>query len=109
VAWWPLGFLAVLTAAVGLGQLPPWLALIYGSLSLITFIIYGWDKRSARYAARRIPEVLLHLLALLGGWPGAWLGQVWWRHKSRKPAFRWRFWLTVLLNLGLLGLGLFRF
>ena len=107
MAWWPLSFLAALAVAVGLGQFPSWLALIYGGLSLIAFIAYGWDKRAARCADRRTPEVFLHLLALLGGWPGAWLGQVWWRHKSRKPAFRWRFWLTVVLNLGLLGLGLF--
>jgi uncharacterized membrane protein YsdA (DUF1294 family) len=109
VAWFPLGFLAVLVVAVALGQLPSWLVVIYGGLSLLAFITYGWDKWAARYAAWRTPEVFLHFLAFLGGWPGAWLGQVWWRHKSRKLAFRWRFWLTVLLNLGLLGLGLYRF
>ena len=42
------------------------------------------------------------LLALLGGWPGAWLAQRCFRHKTVKPAFRRIFWLTVVGNLGLI-------
>jgi hypothetical protein len=37
------------------------------------------------------------------GWPGGLLAQQWLRHKSIKTAFRWKFWLTVALNLALLA------
>lgn len=59
---------------------------------------------SARDGRWRIAENTLHLLALLGGWPGALLAQYRLRHKSSKPAFLIIFWATVLLNCGALGL-----
>jgi uncharacterized membrane protein YsdA (DUF1294 family) len=34
-----------------------------------------------------VPEIVLHGLALLGGFPGGWLGRAVFRHKTRKPAF----------------------
>lgn len=44
-------------------------------MSLACFVAYGWDKRSAANGCRRVPEQTLHIMALLGGWPGALLGQ----------------------------------
>lgn len=76
---------------------------IVAVLSLITFLAYGWDKRCATRASRRIPEQSLHFLALLGGWPGALLGQRQFRHKTQKFSFRIVFWLTVILNCGIVG------
>ena len=43
------------------------------------------------------PEGVLHLLELCGGWPGAYLGQRWFRHKSSKLSFRVSFRLIVAL------------
>ncbi|GAB4290608.1 MAG: hypothetical protein Kow0096_04210 [Thiohalomonadaceae bacterium] len=60
--------------------------------------LYARDKAAARRQARRTPEKTLHLLALLGGWPGAWCAQQWLRHKAHKQPFRALFWITVLLN-----------
>jgi uncharacterized membrane protein YsdA (DUF1294 family) len=37
-------------------------------------------------------------LALIGGWPGALIAQQVLRHKSRKNAFQFMFWMTVVLN-----------
>ena len=76
-------------------------ALCFLPLSLITLGVYWWDKRAAIPGIWRVPERTLHMLALRGGWPGAWLGQYWLRHKTRKASFRIIFWLTVLLNLTL--------
>jgi uncharacterized membrane protein YsdA (DUF1294 family) len=76
------------------------LALWYAALSLVTFGLYWWDKRAAMHGHWRVSERTLHMLALLGGWPGAWLGQHWLRHKSRKRSFLWVFWLAVAANLG---------
>lgn len=48
----------------------------------------------------RVPENTLHLLALLGGWPGALYAQQTLRHKTQKTSFRIVFWMTVLANSG---------
>jgi uncharacterized membrane protein YsdA (DUF1294 family) len=75
---------------------------VYAIGSVATFAAYAWDKSAARSAGRRISERTLHLLALLGGWPGALLAQQVLRHKSRKQPFRIVFWFTVALNCGAL-------
>lgn len=78
----------------------PWaIAGLCASLSAITFVAYAWDKRAALRGRWRTPEANLHLMALLGGWPGAAFAQHALRHKSRKRAFRVVFFATVLINL----------
>ncbi len=57
-------------------------------MSFISFISYGIDKRYARTMHRRISERTLLRLAIFGGAPGAWGGMVFFRHKTRKTAFR---------------------
>ncbi|TFW08951.1 DUF1294 domain-containing protein [Oxalobacteraceae bacterium OM1] len=78
----------------------------YAAASLAAFAAYGFDKSAARRAAhgnaRRTPERTLHLLGVLGGWPGALLAQQVFRHKTQKTSFLALFWLTVALNCGLL-------
>lgn len=69
-------------------------------MSLCTYGVYALDKNAARRSRPRVPERTLHLLALLGGWPGALIAQQRLRHKTRKTAFLVVFWLSVLLNLG---------
>ncbi len=71
---------------------------VYGVTSLLTFMFYAIDKQAARKGAWRIPEAQLHLLALVGGWPGAMAAQHTLRHKSKKPSFRLVFWVTVVLH-----------
>ena len=66
---------------------PGWIASIYGAMSLAAFAAFGWDKAAAARGARRIPERTLHLLELLGGWPGALLGAALFRHKTRKGSY----------------------
>lgn len=75
-----------------------WIALVYGISSLITFALYGFDKRRAIGGGSRVPERTLHLGELLGGWPGAFLAQRVFRHKTQKASFRRVFWLIVLLH-----------
>ena len=67
-------------------------------LSAASFVLYGWDKRQAKVKGWRVAEKNLHLLSLLGGWPGALLGQNFFRHKTQKQSFRGAFWLTVVLH-----------
>jgi uncharacterized membrane protein YsdA (DUF1294 family) len=72
-------------------------------LSVLSFVAYGWDKSRAVRGGRRVPENTLHMLALLGGWPGALLGQQQFRHKTKKVSFRVTFWLTVALHFSIIG------
>ena len=68
-------------------------------VSLVTFVQYGWDKRQAKKQKRRIPEKRLHLLALAGGTPGAFLGQITFRHKTQKKSFRVVFMGIVMIQI----------
>lgn len=72
-----------------------------GGINIITFLFYGYDKRQSLNNKGRIPELTLHLLALLGGTPGAFLGQLSFRHKTKKLSFKIIFLATVLIQAGL--------
>ncbi len=76
---------------------------IVGVMSVVAFVAYGLDKRRAGNGTRRIPEQSLHVLAFLGGWPGAWLAQRHFRHKTQKLSFLVVFWLLVVLHVALVG------
>ncbi len=52
-------------------------------MSIACFIAYGMDKRRARNGGRRVSEHTLQLMAFLGGWPGALIGQRFFRHKTQ--------------------------
>ena len=82
-----------------IGKLPLIIPLAYSALSLITYVVYGMDKSAAQRRRFRTSEATLHLLALLGGWPGGMIAQQHLRHKSKKAEFRFVFWITVVLNL----------
>jgi len=56
---------------------------------------YWLDKRSAQDGSRRIAEKTLHLVELLGGWPGALIAQQLLRHKTRKVSYQIVFWMIV--------------
>lgn len=96
-------FLALMGIAVWAGKLPSLLFGSYICLSVVSFIAYAADKSAARNGRWRTKENTLHLLSLLGGWPGALAAQQILRHKSKKASFRTAFWLTVVVNCGALG------
>jgi uncharacterized membrane protein YsdA (DUF1294 family) len=72
-------------------------------MSLVSFVAYGLDKQRAINGTRRVPERALHLMALLGGWPGALIGQRQFRHKTQKVPFRFVFWVVVAIHVGVVG------
>lgn len=59
------------------------------------------DKSATQAGRNRshTPENHLHLVDLLGGWPGALIAQQHFRHKMVKRLFRFTFWLTVAVDL----------
>ncbi|HKX95381.1 MAG TPA: cold shock and DUF1294 domain-containing protein [Methylibium sp.] len=105
---WPGIALTLLGAALvawGMAahRLPPVAPLIALLLSLVTFFVYWGDKQAAERGAWRTPESSLHLLALAGGWPGAWWAQTLLRHKSSKGSFLSVYWTTTVLNAAALA------
>ncbi|AOY01172.1 DUF1294 domain-containing protein [Jeongeupia sp. USM3] len=70
--------------------------------SALAFAMYQHDKSQARSGGWRTPESTLQLLALAGGWPGAWAAQHLLRHKSSKASFRAVFVCAAIANLALL-------
>lgn len=85
------------------GRLPLTIISIYGSVSVVTFLVYWVDKSAAKHGHWRTKESSLLLLGLAGGWPGAVVAQRSLRHKSRKESFQGAFWVTVVMNSVALG------
>ena len=73
------------------------------AINLITFCVYGADKRRAKIqGARRVPEKTLFALALLLGSAGALFAMRVFHHKTR----HFRFGIPAIL-LAQLALGVF--
>lgn len=97
LVFWPYFYVAVASALT----------------SLVCFVLYGIDKARARTSIQgckgklndsgnhvsRISEASLHFWGLLGGTPGAFVAQQFFRHKTQKLKFRIVFYLTVLLQI----------
>lgn len=86
------------------------------SVNLLTFFVYKYDKINAQLngpkkelLCYRVPEKNLHLLSLLGGWPGAYIAQNYLRHKTIKQPFQKIFALTIMVNIFVLMLILHSF
>lgn len=83
-------------AAHQLGVNYLWVGSCFLVASALVYRLYAIDKRRAKEGLWRIPEAQLHLLELLGGWPGAFLAQRRLRHKCSKGSYQVLFWLIVL-------------
>lgn len=69
-------------------------------ITVVTFIIYEYDKAIAGSTATRVPERVLHLLTVIGGTVDALLGQQLFRHKTlKKPFVLWFRCIVVLQAL----------
>ena len=95
-------FLALVAGVAVAGSLPLAVPGLYLLASAAAFVAYAWDKSAAQRGAWRTQESTLHVLGLCGGWPGALVARHVFRHKSKKPSFIAAFWITALLNCGVL-------
>ncbi|MEO1084791.1 MAG: DUF1294 domain-containing protein [Acidobacteriota bacterium] len=75
--------------------------------SVFGFVMIADDKNRARRGLHRTPEKVLNLVELLGGWPGSYLAQQRFRHKTIKPSYRKKFWAIVLLHQVVAGAVIF--
>lgn len=76
---------------------------IFWLVNVLSFCVYAWDKRRAIFHEKRIPEIVLLLLAFIGGSVGSLSAMLLFRHKIKNP----KFYITVpiLLILQLLIYG----
>ena len=74
------------------------------ALNGFAIFLYGRDKWKARHGRWRIPEATLLLVALCGGSVGALMGMYLFRHKTRKPRFRYGIPAILALQLALYAL-----
>jgi uncharacterized membrane protein YsdA (DUF1294 family) len=73
----------------------------YGLMSIVAFVLHWVDKRRAMRGEWRIREATLHLVELLGGWPGSFLAQRVLRHKWRKTSYVVTFWTIVAVHVAM--------
>ena len=81
-------------------RLSIWVVAAVLAVNMLTVLAYASNPQASR--RWRTPEPVLHLLSLLGGWPGAGLAQAILRYHSRKPSFASLYWGSVGLHLALL-------
>ena len=74
-------------------------------INVITFICYAVDKFNAINKKSRISEVTLFFLGLIGGFLGALIAMIVFRHKTRKI----KFWILNIFYIIIWLLFLWRF
>ena len=96
-------FAALLAGLAILDRVPGILVAAYAVLSVVAIVMYRLDKTAALRGEWRISESSLHLVALVGGWPGAMVARPLLMHKTTKQPFRTIFWCTVVINCAALA------
>ncbi len=76
-------------------RLPIYLAFIV-AINIVTFGFYGFDKNQAIKKGGRVPELILHYLAIIGGATGGIAGLFLFNHKTSKTNF------IIILGVSLL-------
>jgi uncharacterized membrane protein YsdA (DUF1294 family) len=72
--------------------------------NVVTFALYGIDKRKAKKDRRRISETTLIVCAFLMGGIGAFLGMKLFRHKTQHLKFKILIPMAILANIGIIVL-----
>lgn len=91
-----IGLVAIVALSATSGW--PWYLTWYLVWNLVAFLIFGYDKNRAQRNARRVPELVLHLTAWLGGAAGALAGMLAWRHKTQHLIFWISCWAALVAH-----------
>lgn len=92
-------YLILISAAVGSIFTSHPVVMWFLLANALTLVIYGIDKTAARKSWRRVPESTLLVFGVVGGWPGAIVGQQLFRHKTQKQPFKTYFIISVLVSI----------
>ncbi|WP_335899086.1 DUF1294 domain-containing protein [Salmonella enterica] len=92
-------YLLLIFAAVGSIFTSYPVAMWFLLANVLTLAIYGIDKTAARKTWRRVPESTLLVFGVVGGWPGAIVGQQLFRHKTQKQPFKTYFIVSVIVSI----------
>jgi uncharacterized membrane protein YsdA (DUF1294 family) len=76
---------------------------VFVGVNVATLLTYGYDKYVWQDGGQRVPEVALHVMAAAGGTPGAFVGQLLFRHKTRDRQFRLVYWAIVAVQVAVLA------
>lgn len=76
-----------------------YIVIAYIIWNIIVFLTYGYDKHQAVKDRWRVPEKTLIGLALFLGGIGAWFGMQGFRHKTKKPLFKYGVPVCILINI----------
>lgn len=68
----------------------------FTAISVMTFLAFGLDKWRAGRSGQRVSESTLALFAALGGWLGGLLGMMFFRHKTGKWTFKFKFAIALI-------------
>ena len=79
--------------------IPMDVALYLAGMNVLTFLLFGIDKRRARRNEWRIAERTLFLCSIAGGSVGAFIGMYYFHHKTKKWAFRYGIPLIGIVQL----------
>jgi uncharacterized membrane protein YsdA (DUF1294 family) len=72
------------------------------SMTLLTFLTYGYDKAIADSGRSRVPEWVLLGLAFFGGTLGALAGMFVFKHKTAKRSFQAKLLVVLAVQAGLI-------
>lgn len=87
------GIAAYISSAIWLIELPyAWIV----SINLLLFLSFGLDKFASMKKWRRTPESTYFILALMGAFPGLFLGRKIFNHKTSKTSFIITMWLLFI-------------
>lgn len=70
-----------------------------GIINLLSFLGMGWDKYLAKKNKWRTPEASLFGIAFIGGGIGSYIGMQVFRHKTKKPIFKFGMPIMIIINL----------
>lgn len=78
------------------------LLLVYFIISLLGFIVMGYDKSAAKNKRQRIAERTLFITAIIGGALGIYLGMRVFRHKTKHWYFKYGIPILVVLQVSII-------
>jgi len=80
---------------LSLSKIDSFAAVWFAAINVGTLLAFGYDKWQAGRLGKRVSELKLLLLGVLGGWLGGLLGMSVFRHKTAKGSFQFKYALAL--------------